>query len=248
MNNTTDTPLAGTDLTLHELTDLYDPALPRFTDLLQTLFPPDEQVLVSEVLTLLQQRGEAAEGGADDEDDGEEGGSNHLLTAHDPEGEVAAMLWYQRLPASPEAGLAAPLAILWYIGVAAERQSRGYGGHLYREVCRRVFEEGDALLVMEVERVDKAAKHSPERARDAERRLRFYQEKQGALLLEGIEYVQSTGWQPDLPMHLLVQPNPNLPRPLDAHETFDLLKAVFGDSLSRIAGAPLALAAPAPER
>ncbi len=230
-------------LELHEIEGVLDSELVPFARLIQTLFPPEEQVLFSEVIELAQakSRGEAKE--------------HHFLTARDPESrETVAMAWYWLT--SPDPGsdrgedptdgkekLSSPgvpdlrVAWLWYIAVDPRHQSQGCGGWLYREICRRVFHEhGCGLMVLEVERVDVAARHSEARAADARRRLRFYQDRCGAQRLEGIEYIQETGWQPGLPMHLLIQwPDPARPG-LSAEASFHLLKGLFGDQLRGVEG------------
>lgn len=240
-------------LVLHEIDGALDPELIPFTRLLQTLFPPEEQVLASEVIELAQEK---SRGGAVD---------HHFLTVRDPEEpETLAMAWYTLHAVAPEgdpgggeipAGAGPPseepkvnVAWLWYIGIDSRHQSKGYGSRLYREICRRAFEDhGCQVMVLEVERVDVASRHSAERAVDARRRLRFYLERCGAQRLEGIQYLQETGWQPGVPMHLLVQwPDPDRPC-FPPEALFRLLQSLFGDQLRGVEGVAPSLVGPADE-
>jgi GNAT superfamily N-acetyltransferase len=214
-------------LELHEITRPDDRKLVTFLRLLQTLFPVEEQVMAADVLEVVQSK---ARGGA---------GRHHLLTASEPAGDPLAMAWYEEyFPEVRQSGPMVPLVVLWYMGVDTPVQSRGFGSYLYREICRRAFENGCPALVMEVERVDVAARHGEERAAAARRRLEFYIRRHGARVLEGVDYEQDTGWQPSVPMHLVVQPGAGDGLPPD--RLFPLLRQVFGGSLSRRPDQPLA--------
>jgi GNAT superfamily N-acetyltransferase len=218
-------------LNLHEITRVQDPEVVPFTRMLQTLFPLEEQVRMADVIELLQRK---SRGGAR---------RHHLFTAADEAGDTVAMAWCERwLPRDRQTGETIPLTLLWYMGVDTPYQSQGCGSRLYRELCERAFAEGCRAVVMEVERPDVAAAHGPERAREAERRLRFYVDRRGARVLHGIEYQQETGWQPPVPMHLLVQSPPSgdaLPAP----RLYGLLRQVFGRCLKRRKGAEIELLA-----
>jgi GNAT superfamily N-acetyltransferase len=116
--------------------------------------------------------------------------------------------------------------MLWYLAVSERLRGHGAGSNLYLEILNRVRNEfpSAAGLVFEVERPDQA--QTAELGALAERRIRFYQ-RNGALLLEGVHYVQCTGWQPEVAMHLMVHPFITM----SALAAFDLCSSVFGDSL-----------------
>jgi ribosomal protein S18 acetylase RimI-like enzyme len=179
-----------------------DPLLPAWLELYAAAFPPDERVPAEEHLEVLRARAQGKPGSA------------RLLAAVDEEDDLVGMARYDLLE-----DLAA--AYLMYLAVVPERRGQGIGGAFYRELLRRLAEEGRPLraLVLEVERPDHAV--PGEGRRDAERRIDFYR-RLGARLLEGIEYLQQVPGHAPVPMHLMVHP---LAGTLDPEEAFTLCAA-----------------------
>jgi len=192
-------------LVFHDIVSLNDPRYDDYLDLYQRSFPPDEQELVSRQNRILRaaMRGENT--------------PNHIFVAIAPDGGTAGMARYE---------MTDDAAVLWYLAVAERLRGEGLGSAIYAEVVRRVreAEPAGAALVYEVE--DPARAADP---RSAERRIEFYQ-RNGGLLLGGIAYVQSVGWQPPLPMCLMVHPF----GPIDAPRAVALCERVFGTAVQRV--------------
>lgn len=196
--------------TFHEIITLEDALYDDYLDLYQQSFPLDEQVLVSDHNRALRQRMRR------------ESSDQHLLAMLDEDGALVGMARYEL---ETDCGA----AVLWYVAVQEESRGKGAGTILYREIVRRVAEEMPdvSALVYEVEKPD----HTPddERARLAERRIAFYQ-RNGAVLLGGIHYVQSVGWQPEVQMHLMLHPY----KPIGEAQAFAIAKSIFGDALEQV--------------
>lgn len=190
------------------ITGLHDDLLPAWLDLYETVFPPEEKVLVSMFIELLKQK---------------EQGNEHeteLLAAVDAEGQVAGIGFYQTQ-------LAQKTATLWYIAIDPKRQSQGLGTQFYLEIARRIWDAGCEVILFEVEIPERA--HTPEVRILAERRIAFYK-RNGAKLLTGIHYLQSVGWhQPSTPMHLMA----HLRGAADVAAVFQLAQNIFGDALEQ---------------
>lgn len=194
-------------MTYRDITTLDDPLYDDYLDLYQKAFPLNEQMLVSDFNRALRRNVL------------EEPTDQRLVAAVASDGNLAGMARYS-IDAISNAG------VLWYLAVSEDSRGLGTGSGFYAEIVRRLTEElpGLAALVFEVERPDCAG--SPEDAVLAERRIRFYQ-RNGARLLCGVDYVQSTGWQPDVPMHLMVHSF----SAKSPEEAFNVCSVVFGNSL-----------------
>jgi ribosomal protein S18 acetylase RimI-like enzyme len=180
-------------------------------DLYETAFPPNERILVSEILRSF---------GNPKNDKYRD---THMDAILDGNGLFIGMAMYQ-LPSDN------PAAVLWYIAVKADQRSQGWGSKIYDGILSQINPEIYKALVYEVE-IPGEVGSSP----DAERRIRFYQ-KNGAKLLTGIHYIQSVGWhQPTTPMHIMVHPL----QPMGAETAYELASGIFGDSLKK--SGPLAL-------
>jgi ribosomal protein S18 acetylase RimI-like enzyme len=88
-----------------------------------------------------------------------------------------------------QAFVAQRVAYLWYLAVAPNRRGAGAGSEIYRAVLERLPAAVEALLI-EVEQPCLA--RGEQERRLAERRILFY-ERLGARLLQGIDYLQSSG-------------------------------------------------------
>jgi GNAT superfamily N-acetyltransferase len=191
-------------MTPHEITTPLDPLLLPWLDLYETAFPPEERMLVSDHLRILQDR---AAGVPTDE---------HLLAAVGADGAFQGLARWQ-LDRSRRA------AWLWYMATPPEVRGRGIGSALYRHVADSARAAGADCLLLEVEMPAHAAD-----ARLAERRIGFYR-RLGARLLTGIHYVQSVGpHQPSVEMHLMAHPF----AALTPAQAFERAAAALGDGLT----------------
>ncbi|MBN2394523.1 MAG: GNAT family N-acetyltransferase [Anaerolineae bacterium] len=191
------------NLQITEIADLNDDLLIPWLDLYETAFPPTERMLVSFYLRLLREKREGMH-------------PDHHLLAVQRESVFVGLAHYVVIAEQK-------LVWLWMFAVTPEARNHGIGAAMYEEIVRRLPDWTIAILI-EVERPDLAQTEAEREL--AERRIAFYR-RQGALLLEGVHYVQSVGpHQPPLPMHVMVHPLV----PLDAETAFRLACAVFGDS------------------
>ncbi len=201
--------MATPALSFQEIVSLDDDLLEPVLDLYQTAFPLNEQVRVSSFVRALrrQMRGEPP--------------MERFVCAVDGDGRLAGL-------AITEAQADVPLYALWYLAVVPEMRCAGVGARLYAEVVRRARVEAlDARAVLlEVEVPEEA--ETPELRDLASRRIGFYR-RNGALLLGGVDYTLSVGWQPPVPMHLVFHPL----SPLTPSEAYDLSSALFGEALRR---------------
>jgi GNAT superfamily N-acetyltransferase len=128
------------------------------------------------------------------------------------------------------------IGFLWYLAIRQGIRNKGYGTAFYSELVRRMRDNGTKLLVFEVEIPELAEAKSAEDAEWARRRIAWYR-RQGAFVLEGVEYFQEvdTGKPPTrmfLMLHCLV--------PMDAEQGFSLAKLLFPHTLQQVG--PLKLA------
>jgi ribosomal protein S18 acetylase RimI-like enzyme len=202
-------------LTYADLRSLADERYDAYLDIYQRSFPLGEQMLVSGLNRTLR----GIESGEDTE--------SRMIVALEPDGQVVAMAHF-------EMGSAERAAALWYLAVAPELRCAGLGSAVYRHIVGALAQgsEPAVALVFEVERPDRA--HDDAQGVLADRRIAFYR-RQGALLLTGVDYIQSVGWQPPVEMHVMVHPF----RGMTPDEAFVLARAVLGDAVESIG--PLAL-------
>ncbi|HPH96430.1 MAG TPA: GNAT family N-acetyltransferase [Anaerolineaceae bacterium] len=174
------------NLNIHEIANLQDEFLLPWLDLYETAFPPSEKILISTYLRLFQvgKIGPHAE--------------NHLLAVLNENGDLAGMAHYEKTlePGTP--------ASLWYLAVQPGQRGGGLGAHIYQHVLAQCREKQAPALLFEVELPEEM---SSEAARVlAGRRIQFY-ERQGALRLTGVHYLQVVGWhQTPMPMQVMVHP------------------------------------------
>jgi hypothetical protein len=194
-------------LCVRRITDVRDPCLPDWLDLFQVKFPIPEQVQASVFLRSL----------ANDN-------SPIRLIAVLQEDTLVGMACYEL---KEDAGA----LYLWYL--AAEPEGQGIGSWIYRCLETLAVEELPLAraIVFEVERPEDT--HDEVTCARAERRIAFYR-RLGARLCEGVSYTQDVGWQPPMPMHLMVQPIE--PDTISTDETRRILEAVFGDAVTGLEG------------
>lgn len=197
-------------LRFHEILSLGDELYDAFLDLYQISFPLNEQMLVSDHNRVLRGK--------------EEGRSRHqhLLAALDGERVLVGMARYD-LIAECRA------AVLWYLAVHPDARCKGIGSAFYAEIARRVRLEGPSIRALAFEVQDPEETQSPEERDLAIRRIEFYR-RNGAQRLCGIHYTQSVGWQPPVPMHIMV----HLWAPTDLEDVFQLSKCLFGNAVQRV--------------
>lgn len=194
-------------ITCVEIASLEDDLLIPWLDLYETSFPPNEKVLVSHFLALLNSRGR----GHDQHE--------YMLAAVDSSRRLLGLACYQL---TPEAGV----AVLWYLATHPQGRNHGLGGDFYDHIVSLVDRARFQALLLEVEIPELC--ENDELRRLAVRRINFYR-RHGAFLLEGVDYLQYVGWhQPPTPMYIMVHPL----RALDAAACFGLAKAYAGEALT----------------
>jgi GNAT superfamily N-acetyltransferase len=187
-------------ITSTPITSSSDPLFIPWLDLYETAFPPREKILVSTLLKILQQ-------GSD---------GTRLAALLDETEQFAGMMMYQ---VSQEHRL----ALLWYFAILPDLRSKGLGGIAYRQLIQNLDPATCKGLFFEVEIPDE---HNRE---EAERRIAFYR-RNGAFVLDGIEYMQYVGWhQPPTPMHIMVHPLV----PLTPQEAYDTARLAFEDTMKQ---------------
>lgn len=195
----------------HEIDDLNDPRFLDWLDALQTGFPPDEQMLTSFFLRLLQRKARQEEGTE----------RFHLVAILDDEEKQAGMMMYQMLPDEK-------VCYLWYILVEENRRSQGLGSRIYREMVQRAQTEIPDLraVIYEIDRPDQALNETLRV--EAERRIVFYR-RHGMKIASNLQYHQSVGRrdQPSRLMYLCVHPL----QPMSNDEAYAMLKRIFGDDI-----------------
>lgn len=194
-------------LTFHEILSLADDLYDPWLDLYQQSFPVGEQMLVSSHNRALRDRERGVSA------------NPHLLAALDDRKALVAMARYDAV-ADGDA------AALWYLAVVPALRGKGVGAALYGEVVRRVRAELPSAQALLFEVEDPETTRSDEERELALRRIAFYR-RNGARRLGGIRYTQSVGWQPAVPMHIMV----HLLQDRGVEQAFRLAKRVFGDAL-----------------
>lgn len=199
------------DVRFHEIITLDDPYYDDWLDLYQSAFPLNEQMRVSDHnrILRLKMKGEAQE--------------EKLMAVLDTQGKLIAMSRYTNEPKCN-------VVVLWYLAVTPAARSRGVGSRFYNELVQRIRTDWPESIAMILEVQNPAITLDPNERAFARRRIEFYW-RNGAHLLGGIYYVQSTGWQEPLPMHLMAHP---IQGELAPGEAVSLAKCLFGAALKEI--------------
>jgi len=172
-----------TSLIFINIDSVYNDLLQPWLDLYETAFPPEERVLISDILEILKGKG------------GRGKSSYKLLAATDNQQNFVGMALY-------ELNSKIGCAFLWYLAITPKKRDRGFGYRFYQEIISQVQKAGYQAMFFEVEMPEKA--RSLERKVQGERRIQFYR-RNGARLFNGIFYTQSVGpQQPDTQMHLMI--------------------------------------------
>jgi GNAT superfamily N-acetyltransferase len=191
---------------IHEIRTLSDLYYDSWLDLYQSSFALKEQMKISELNELLRN----IESGVPER-------STFIIALDDADHCVGIALFER-----PAGHAAVPL---WYLATAPDLRSKGIGTWLYKAILNEIRRDDDVkAMIIEVETPKGEDVHS-----DAVRRINFYT-RNGVQMLSGISYIQSVGWQPPLPMSVMIHPVQPV-TPLDA---FDLAKEVLGDTLTAI--------------
>jgi GNAT superfamily N-acetyltransferase len=201
---------AGTDYTVVEIESRDHPLWPVWKEIYLDSFPPNERMTLAFFEGFFERklRGEAS--------------SQHMLALTNGAGELLCIGFY-------ETNSELRVAFLWYLATCASERGQGIGGRLYAAMRERARAAGARLLVFEVEIPELEGAQPDGSAGFAQRRIDWYR-RQGARLLEGIEYFQEVDSTDELtPMHLMV----DLWEPMSAEETFAILKDLFGEALEQ---------------
>lgn len=190
---------------LVEIVDFNDPLFLDWLDLYETAFPFNERMLVSSVMKSLKRIGQ-----------GSDKNLHYLALVDEDKNCLGLMVYYTYSELQA--------AWLWYLAVKQSERSKGLGSYLYRQLLQRLDPARYKLLVFEVEIP------GAENTSNADRRIAFYK-RQGALLVEGIRYIQEIGWHsPPTHLHLMVHPL----QPLSAEQAFALVQEVFGGAVEKV--------------
>ena len=196
------------------LTSVSDPYYDIWLDLYQTSFPLSEQLQISALNRMLR----SAESGSI------ERGYVELGLALAGGRPVGIYLFAIPLPGD--------FAILSYLAVQSECRSRGRGAEIYREILRRAKVRSSDLRALIYEVEDPNHAEGIESERFAHRRIGFYR-RLGGRLVTGVRYLQSVGWQPPIPMHLMIH-DLSENGAVTPSNSFELLRSAFGDEVSHI--------------
>lgn len=189
-------------LTLRDITDLEDPHFFDWLDLYETAFPPSEKLLVSTLLKILRRISSGEETAL------------HMSVLQDTSTSFMGMMVYEARPEDE-------IATLWYFAIKPSERNKGLGTIAYQALLKHLDPAVYRAMVFEVEIP------SEENAEEARRRIAFYR-RQGALMLEGIEYWQHIGWHhPPTLMHIMVHPI----QPLNPEQAFALAQRALGDAV-----------------
>jgi GNAT superfamily N-acetyltransferase len=212
-------------LYLHEIESLFDDRLPGVLDIYQESFPPREQMRLSWWVQLLRQKTAGQES-----DEG-----RHLVAiVRADDDQVVGMAYYETYPLA-EGGGGSAVGYLWYLATRSDLRGQRIGAGAYAALIERILgQAGCRAVVFEVEIPEEAARFSEGEAEFARRRIAWYQ-RNGAKLLRGIRYVQDVGWQPPVPMHLMIHSRDAI----DAGAAFTLVQTVLEDAVEQVG--PLSL-------
>ena len=182
--------------------------LPEWLDIFECSFPPEEKVLVSCFLQLLQKKQ------AGDRPD------SHMIAAVDDEVGIVGIMRF-------DIDRESKIAYLWYLAARQDVRGRGLGSKCLSEVIGRATEAGTRAVVWEVEVPEQQFELGHREF--AERRISFYR-RHGAKLLRGIQYIHSVGpHQPKILMNIMVRPI----EPISPQEAFDMAKHLFEDGVAQ---------------
>lgn len=196
-------------LNFREICDINDELLLPWLDLYEISFPPDEKMLISQILKILKEK---ASGRAQE---------TIVLAATDEKDVFLGLALYEVAP-NCEA------AFLWYFAVKPETRGMGIGARFYHEILQRLAPYHLKAAIFEVEIPEEA--HNLAGCEWAKRRINFYK-RQGALLMGGIHYEQSVGpHQPTIPMHIMVHPL----MPCTPDEAYQICRTYFKNRIKRV--------------
>jgi GNAT superfamily N-acetyltransferase len=182
-----------------------DRLLLPWLDLYETAFPANERILISDILKILQNQESTDNPGT------------HISAILDNCEKFIGMAMYQLPPTGPA-------GILWYMAVVDDQRGRGLGSQFYNFILSKLDPEIYKAMIFEVEIPAESVAPS-----DAAKRIEFYQ-KNGAMLLSGISYLQNVGWhQNPIPMHIMIHPF----QPMDATLAYDLAHETFGNAIQK---------------
>ena len=197
---------------IREIESLQDPLWPAWKEIYLTSFPPNERMSLEYFEDILAKRSA-------------EKASDHplLVLADEKHGADVVGLAYCEMDADAE------IAFLWYLATQADLRGKGYGAYIYRDLLERARARGNRILVFEVEIPHLAGAKSSEDEEWARRRIGWY-ERQGAVLVNGIQYFQDVDTSEELTeMHLMV----HLFQPMSAEQVYERLEPFFGDAIQK---------------
>jgi ribosomal protein S18 acetylase RimI-like enzyme len=192
----------ATSKCIREIESLNDPLWPAWKEIYLTSFPPNERMSLEYFENILSKRST------------EEVSDRPVLVLSDEKHtEDVVGLAYCEMDADTE------IAFLWYLATHCNLRGKGNGAYVYRDLVERARKNGTQILVFEVEIPRLASAKSPEDEEWARRRIGWY-ERQGAVLVNGIQYFQDVDSTDELTeMHIMV----HLFQPMSAEQVYERL-------------------------
>lgn len=199
--------MQASDLVFSEITDLNDDILPPWLTLYETAFPPEERLLIADIMASIKNKARGVED------------NNRIIAVTADNKFLGLAMWTMFAHIKT--------AAMWYLAIKDEFRNSGIGSAVYNRVVADMRASGAERLIFEVEVPEE--QNSKEHRQIAERRIGFYR-RLGARLLEGIHYMQHVGpHQPPIPCHLMFHSF----NQLTPQQAFDIANNIFGELVMR---------------
>lgn len=203
------------EMRYHVIETLHDDFLGPYLDRFQDDFPTNEQVHLSNFISILRQK--------------EQGLASNstllcVLQRENNKEKLVGMSWFAIQKDQP-------VAFLWYLSVDPGKRSQGIGSQFYQEILRRARAQRPDLrfLLYEVERPDQT--HKPEETALAHRRIGFYR-RNGGQVCTNIVYWQQVRREPRVMMYLMVHALSHSDR--ESEIVLDVVRNAFEDSIEPV--------------
>ena len=207
----------NSEFIIRVIDSINDPLWPQWKSLYYESFPENERMSEDYFVGVLQQK---AAGGAP---------NLHILAlVSTEEPDILIGMGYDEF--APECSA----VFLWYIATQPEQRGQGVGAKLYAEILQRAKEEGAKAMFFEVEIPDESSE-SKDGARMAQRRIAWYK-RQGALLMNGIQYFQGLDVPVDpIEMHIMV----HIMVHMDVEQIFATALDLFKEDIKQVGAVSL---------
>lgn len=197
--------------TKHEISQQNDPRWEAWKQIYNISFPVNEKVKEEYFLSIMDQKSR------------DEGFHKHILSYNfNNNSNIEGIAYY-------EVFQELKTAFLWYIATDVAVRGRGFGSYIYQDLCQSLRDSGINMLVFEVEIPSTSEDTLVSNHLMARRRVEWYL-RQGAQILEGIEYYQTVDAEIEpIKMWILV----HLFSQLDVDQVFATCSDILGESFSK---------------